>query len=118
MEALKRSFSPEFLNRLDAVVHFGHLDRVVILQVVEKFVNELRDQLQKKNVDFQASKEVLEWLMKKGYDKVYGARPLARTVEEHLKKALVDELLFGRLTKGGRVYVRLEKEALKFDFES
>lgn len=117
MEALKRLFAPEFLNRLDAIVHFKHLDEAMILRVVQKFVDELREQLLKKKVDIQVSADVTRWLMKKGYDKIYGARPLARTIDEHLKKALVDELLFGRLAEGGRVQVSLGKgETLHFDF--
>ncbi|MGZ3803124.1 MAG: ATP-dependent Clp protease ATP-binding subunit ClpA [Pseudobdellovibrionaceae bacterium] len=118
MEAVKKAFSPEFINRLDAVVSFKDLPEDVILKVVAKFVNELKMTLAEKKVDLQVTSEVLKWLMKKGYDKVYGARPLARTVDEHLKKPLVDELLFGRLTDGGRVSVELEGAALKFQFSS
>ncbi len=117
MDAVKKAFTPEFINRLDAVVSFKDLDESVILRVVGKFVEEVQMQLQKKNVELHVSSEVLKWLMKKGYDKVYGARPLARTIDEHIKKALVDELLFGRLTQGGKVTVRLEEEALQFQFQ-
>lgn len=118
MDAIKRAFSPEFINRLDAVVSFKDLPEDVILKVVGKFVDELKMTLAEKKVDLQVSQDVLKWLMKKGYDKVYGARPLARTVDEHLKKALVDELLFGRLVDGGRVVVELESNALKFQFST
>lgn len=117
MEAIKKTFTPEFLNRLDAVVHFRPLDEAMILRVVQKFVDELHGQLLKRRVDLHVSAEVLKWLMQKGYDKVYGARPLARTIDEHLKKALVDELLFGRLTEGGRVLVGLQNGALQFHIE-
>lgn len=116
MDAIKKIFAPEFINRLDSIVHFQHLDEKVILRVVQKFIDELKLQLQKKNVDLNVSPEVLRWLMKKGYDKVYGARPMARTVDEHIKKALVDELLFGRLVDGGKVFVDLKNEALEFKF--
>jgi ATP-dependent Clp protease ATP-binding subunit ClpA len=116
MEAIKKAFSPEFINRLDAVVSFKDLPEEVILKVVAKFVDELKMTLAEKKVDMQVSQDVLKWLLKKGYDKVYGARPLARTVDEHLKKALVDELLFGRLADGGRVQVDVESNALKFHF--
>jgi ATP-dependent Clp protease ATP-binding subunit ClpA len=116
MEAIKKAFSPEFINRLDAVVSFKDLPEEVILKVVAKFVDELKMTLAEKKVDMQVSHDVLKWLLKKGYDKVYGARPLARTVDEHLKKALVDELLFGRLADGGRVQVDVESNALKFHF--
>jgi ATP-dependent Clp protease ATP-binding subunit ClpA len=118
MEAIKKAFSPEFINRLDAVVSFKDLPEEVILKVVAKFVDELKMTLAEKKVDMQVSPDVMKWLLKKGYDKVYGARPLARTVDEHLKKALVDELLFGRLVDGGRVQVELESNALKFNFSA
>ncbi len=116
LEALKKVFAPEFLNRLDAVVHFKHLGEAEILRVVEKFVHELKEQLQKKNVELICAKEVYAFLMKKGYDRVYGARPMGRAVDEHIKKALVDELLFGRLAEGGRVLVKVENSVLHFDF--
>lgn len=117
MEAIKKVFTPEFINRLDSIVHFKDLDESIVLRIVAKFVDEVRMQLQKKNVDLQVSQDVIQWLMKKGYDKVYGARPLARTIDEQIKKALVDELLFGRLsTNGGRVEVSLKEEALHFRY--
>jgi len=118
LDAIKKAFSPEFINRLDAVVSFKDLPEEVILKVVGKFVDELKMTLAEKKVDLQVSAEVLKWLMKKGYDKIYGARPLARTVDEHLKKALVDDLLFGRLVDGGRVQVEVESNALKFHFST
>jgi ATP-dependent Clp protease ATP-binding subunit ClpA len=117
MEAIRKVFTPEFINRLDAIVHFSDLDENIILRIVHKFVDEVRMQLQKKNVDLQVSQDVIRWLMLKGYDKVYGARPLARTIDEHIKKALVDELLFGRLASGGKVSVSLQNEALQFDYK-
>lgn len=118
MEAIKKVFAPEFLNRLDAVVSFRELSEDMILQVVAKFTNELKQTLAEKKVDMQVSPDVLKWLMKKGYDKAYGARPLARTVDEHLKKALVDELLFGKLVDGGRVLVDVENDVLRFQFST
>jgi ATP-dependent Clp protease ATP-binding subunit ClpA len=105
MDALKKVFAPEFINRLDAVVNFAQLPESVILRVVNKFIDELRMQLQKKKVDLAVSSEVLQWIMNKGYDKVYGARPLARTIDESIKKPLVDELLFGKLSQGGTVQI-------------
>jgi len=116
LDAVKKVFTPEFLNRLDAVVAFSNLDEGHILRIVGKFVEEVRMQLQKKNVDLHVSQDVIKWLMKKGYDKVYGARPLSRTIDEHIKKALVDELLFGRLVNGGRVEVSLKDEALQYHY--
>lgn len=116
MDAIKRTFSPEFINRLDAIVHFKDLDTTIVLRVVRKFVDDLRMQLQKKNVDLHVSQDVVQWLMDKGYDKVYGARPLARTIDDHIKKQLVDELLFGKLSSGGKINVSLKEGALSFDF--
>lgn len=118
MEAIKKTFSPEFINRLDAVVSFRDLNEEMILKITQKFVDELKMTLLAKKVELNVSQDVIKWLMKKGYDKVYGARPLARCVDEHLKKALVDELLFGRLVDGGRVNVELEKDILKFHFSA
>jgi ATP-dependent Clp protease ATP-binding subunit ClpA len=116
MDAIKKFFAPEFINRLDAVVSFKDLPEDVVLKIVHKFIDELRIGLAEKKVDLQTSQDVAKWLMKKGYDKLYGARPLARAIDEHLKKPLVDELLFGRLAEGGRVTVEIENSALKFQF--
>lgn len=118
MEAIKKSFSPEFINRLDAVVSFRDLGDDMVMKITQKFVDELKMMLLEKKVELNASQEVIKWLMKKGYDKVYGARPLARAVDEHLKKALVDELLFGRLVDGGRVSVEIERDIPKFHFST
>lgn len=124
MDALKKVFAPEFLNRLDAIVTFGDLDENMILRVAQKFIGELQLQLQKKNVELQVSSAVTSWLAKKGYDKVFGARPMARVVDEQLKRPLADELLFGKLKKGGRVQIDMNTgakaatEPLKFEFTS
>lgn len=118
MEAIKKAFAPEFINRLDAVVSFKDLSDDMVVKITQKFVDELKMTLLTKKVELNVSQDVIRWLMKKGYDKVYGARPLARCVDEHLKKALVDELLFGRLMDGGRVNVELEKDILKFQFST
>ena len=106
-DALKKMFTPEFLNRLDSIVSFSNLPEEVVLRVVGKFVEELRRQLQAKNVDLSVDEAATKWLMNKGYDKIYGARPLARTLDEYVKKPLVEELLFGRLSQGGKVSVSL-----------
>lgn len=118
MEAIKKSFAPEFINRLDGVVAFKDLSPDMVLRITQKFVDELKMTLLAKNVELQVSPEVVKWLMKKGYDKVYGARPLARTIDDQLKKSLVDELLFGRLVEGGRVQVDLQNNALRFHFST
>ncbi|WP_374028120.1 ATP-dependent Clp protease ATP-binding subunit ClpA [Bdellovibrio bacteriovorus] len=118
MDAIKKAFAPEFINRLDAVVAFRDLSEDMVIRITQKFVDELKMTLLEKKVELNVSQDVIKWLMKKGYDKVYGARPLARCVDENLKKALVDELLFGRLVDGGRVSVELEKDLLKFHFST
>jgi len=112
-EILKKSFAPEFLNRLDAVVHFKNLDDSLLLKVVGKFVEELQVQLQKKHVELQVPREVQEWILNKDRNPAYGARPYARAVEEHLKKPLVDDLLFGRLTQSGKAIARMEGAGAK-----
>ena len=103
--AIERTFTPEFRNRLDAVISFGALPREVILQVVEKFVLQLEAQLMERGVSIELSREATEWLADRGYDEKMGARPMARMIQEHIKKPLANELLFGKLTDGGLVRV-------------
>lgn len=103
--AIERTFTPEFRNRLDAVISFDPLSRDVILQVVEKFVLQLEAQLMDRNVQIELSNAAAEWLADKGYDETMGARPLARVIQEYIKKQLAEELLFGKLVKGGLVKV-------------
>ncbi len=103
--AIERTFTPEFRNRLDAVISFGPLPKEVILQVVEKFVLQLEAQLMDRNVTIELTKPAAEWLAEKGYDERMGARPLGRVIQEHIKKPLAEELLFGKLAKGGVVKV-------------
>ncbi|MCB1336842.1 MAG: AAA family ATPase, partial [Maritimibacter sp.] len=103
--AIERTFTPEFRNRLDAVINFAPLGKEVILQVVEKFVLQLEAQLLDRGVTIELTKPAAEWLGDKGYDDKMGARPLARVIQEHIKKPLAEELLFGKLTKGGIVKV-------------
>lgn len=109
LDAVKEIFTPEFINRLDSIVLFEELSEEVLLNVVRKFVGELTSQLLKKKIQLVVEEEALKWLQKKGYDPNYGARPLARTIDEYLKKPLVDEILFGSLEQGGEVRVSLEK---------
>jgi ATP-dependent Clp protease ATP-binding subunit ClpA len=116
MDAIKRTFTPEFLNRLDAVVHFDKLPENVMLEVVRKFLGDLEKQLAKKKIEISASEDALKWLLKKGFDPQYGARPLARTIDEHVKKPLVDEILFGKLEKGGKVQVDVKDDKPVFEF--
>lgn len=104
-EAIKRHFSPEFLNRLDQIVHFSPLNNVVSERVLDKFIMELGEQLKSKDVELVVDKKAQKWLMEKGFDPIYGARPLARVINENIKKALSEEILFGQLATGGKAQV-------------
>jgi ATP-dependent Clp protease ATP-binding subunit ClpA len=115
--AIERTFTPEFRNRLDAVISFAPLAKSVILQVVEKFVLQLEAQLMDRNVTIELSRAAAAWLGDKGYDDKMGARPLARVIQEHIKKPLAEELLFGKLTKGGFVKVSVKDGKLELKTE-
>lgn len=119
-EELNRLFSPEFRNRLDAIIPFSSLSEDTISQVVDKFIYELEAQLADRSVAFELTKDAKLWLAKKGYDPKFGARPLARVIQEHIKKPLAEELLFGKLENGGTVEVFVEgagaKKALAFNY--
>ncbi len=117
-EAIKRLFTPEFRNRLDAVIPFAGLTQEIVGRVVEKFVLQLEAQLADRNVTIELSSAAKEWLAERGYDRMYGARPLARVIQEHIKKPLAEELLFGRLVGGGSVKVGLKEGALDFEYMS
>ena len=114
-KALEKTFSPEFRNRLDATVVFGPLDPVAIARVVEKNLAELRKQLADKNVTIELSESALAWLAEKGFDKLYGARPMARLIESELKRPLADDVLFGKLMGGGTVKVDVADGKLAID---
>ena len=107
-EAINRLFTPEFRNRLDAVIAFGHLPPEVVRQVVQKFVLQLEAQLADREVNIELSEEAIEWLAEKGYDSRMGARPLGRVIQESIKKPLADEVLFGKLKKGGTVKITVK----------
>jgi ATP-dependent Clp protease ATP-binding subunit ClpA len=109
-EAISRMFTPEFRNRLDAVISFGHLSQDIVRKVVEKFVMQLEAQLAERQVNIELSTEAANWLAEIGYDQQMGARPLARVIQEHIKKPLADEVLFGKLVNGGTVRILLGPE--------
>jgi len=111
-EAIEKLFAPEFRNRLDAIIPFGPLPLEVVRMVVDKFIMQLEAQLSEKGVSVLLTDDARDWLAKKGYDKTFGARPLARVIQEHIKKPLAEELLFGRLIDGGTVNVDLSKDKL------
>jgi ATP-dependent Clp protease ATP-binding subunit ClpA len=117
-QAITRLFTPEFRNRLDAIVTFKALSPDVIKHVVQKFVMQLEAQLADRNVTIELSDEAADWLAKNGYDELYGARPLARVIQENIKKPLADEILFGKLVRGGHVKVELKDGKLVFDIDS
>ena len=115
--AIERTFTPEFRNRLDAVISFAPLGKATIMKVVEKFVLQLEAQLMDRNVTFELSEAAAAWLGDKGYDDKMGARPLARVIQENVKKPLAEELLFGRLTKGGLVRVVVRDNKIELQIE-
>ena len=117
-EAVNKLFTPEFRNRLDATIGFGHLTHEVVKHVVNKFIYRLESQLSERNVTINLSEQALSWLAEKGYDKAMGARPLARLIADKIKKQLAEEVLFGKLAKGGSVTIGVEGEELTFKFSS
>jgi ATP-dependent Clp protease ATP-binding subunit ClpA len=117
MEAIRKLFTPEFRNRLDAVVQFAPLDPTVIVQVVDKFIFELEAQLQEQRVTLEIDEAARLWLAEHGYDPKMGARPMARLIQQHIKKPLAEELLFGSLAGGGHLLIHLEDGKLAFEIE-
>ncbi|MEQ5874747.1 ATP-dependent Clp protease ATP-binding subunit ClpA [Pseudoalteromonas sp. NFXS39] len=117
MTEINKVFSPEFRNRLDNIIWFNHLEKEVILQVVDKFIVELQAQLDKKSVNLELTSKAREWLADKGYDKAMGARPMARVIQDELKKPLANAILFGELADGGSVKVSVKDKKIHFDFE-
>jgi ATP-dependent Clp protease ATP-binding subunit ClpA len=117
MAAIRKLFTPEFRNRLDAIIQFNGLDKQTILSVVDKFLFELEQQLEEKHVTLSVDAAVKEWLAERGYDPQMGARPMARVIQEEIKKPLADELLFGRLARGGRLQVSVAEGKLRFEIE-
>jgi ATP-dependent Clp protease ATP-binding subunit ClpA len=114
-EAVKKMFSPEFRNRLDAIVPFSYLPTEVISRVVDKFILQLELQLAEQNVHIQFDTDARAWLGERGYDKLYGARPMSRLIQEKVKQPLAEELLFGKLAHGGEVHVSVKENALAFE---
>jgi ATP-dependent Clp protease ATP-binding subunit ClpA len=115
-EAINRMFTPEFRNRLDAIISFAPLAPETIGKVVDKFILQLEEQLADRNVTIELNADARAWLAAKGYDPLFGARPLGRVIQEHIKKPLAEELLFGALAKGGIVAVSVDKAADKLTF--
>lgn len=114
-EAVKKMFTPEFRNRLDAIVPFGYLGTEVVARVVDKFILQLELQLADQNVHIRLDQEARDWLCERGYDRLYGARPMARLIQEKIKQPLAEELLFGKLVQGGEVNVHMKDGAMAFE---
>jgi ATP-dependent Clp protease ATP-binding subunit ClpA len=117
MEVIRRSFTPEFRNRLDAIIHFKALDERTIANVVDKFIIQLEAQLEEKKVTLAVDDAARGWLARRGYDPKMGARPMARVIQEHIKKPLAEDILFGRLAKGGAVHIGVADDKLTLEFE-
>ncbi len=115
-KALERLFSPEFRNRLDAVVHFASLEPDAVERVVDKFMTELDAQLAARRVTIELTPAARRWFAERGYDKVFGARPMARLIQEHVKRPLADEMLFGKLKDGGKVEIDAAEDGLRFAY--
>lgn len=115
-DAINKLFNPEFRNRLDGIINFNPLTDKIMKNIVDKFINELRNQLKQKKVEISLSEDARIWLSERGYEPLFGARPLARIIQDEIKVVLSDELLFGRLKKGGSVYIDLDKSLNKLSF--
>ncbi len=118
MEAIKKTFTPEFRNRLDAVIQFKQLTPDIISQVVDKFMFEFEGQLEEKGVSLEVDTEARTWLALRGYDPTMGARPMARVIQENIKKPLAEELLFGKLANGGHIRITVKDDKLEFELEN
>ena len=117
MEVVKKTFTPEFRNRLDAIVQFGKLPLDVVKTVVDKFIVELQTQVDDKAVHIQLTEEARDWLAEQGYDELMGARPMARLIDEKIKKPLAEQLLFGKLVEGGDMQIAIEDDQLSLSYE-
>jgi ATP-dependent Clp protease ATP-binding subunit ClpA len=116
-QAIEKLFSPEFRNRLDGTVHFQTLPSEAVERVVDKFMQELIDQLIEKNVSIKLTPDARRYMAEKGYDKTFGARPMARLIQSEVKQVLADEILFGQLQNGGKVEIDLGEDGLVFQYE-
>ena len=115
-KAVEQTFSPEFRNRLDSIVYFNPLDPATVTQVVNKQLMELESQLLAKRVDVEFDSEVRTWLAEKGYDRLMGARPMSRLIQDKVKKPLSEEILFGKLEIGGKVKVSIKNGEIQFEY--
>jgi len=117
-EVINKTFSPEFRNRIDSIIHFNHLAKEIILSIVDKFIIEIEAQLDEKSVTLSISNEAKQYLADKGYDEVYGARQLGRIMQVEIKKPMAEELIFGSISKGGHVEITIKNKKLNFKYSS
>ncbi len=115
-DAINKLFSPEFRNRIDSIIHFNHLNREIVLSIVNKFIIEIEAQLDEKRVTLKIDKKVKEYLAEKGFNEVYGARELSRVIQEEIKKPIAEELIFGTISKGGNVEIKIKNDKVCFDY--
>jgi ATP-dependent Clp protease ATP-binding subunit ClpA len=118
LKAVEQTFSPEFRNRLDGIVQFNHLSTTIMEKIVDKDMEELKQMLKVRQISLSYSPSVRSWLAKQGYDPKFGARPLSRLIQTRIKDRLTDEILFGKLAKGGRIVIRLKNDQLTFHFQN
>ena len=117
-DAINKLFSPEFRNRIDSTIHFNHLNKKIVLSIVDKFIIELESQLDEKGISLSVDKKVKEYLGEKGYDEVYGARQLSRLIQEEIKKPMAEELIFGKISDGGNINISFQEDKIIFDYKS
>ena len=117
-DAINKLFTPEFRNRIDSTIHFNHLNKTIVLSIVDKFIIEIEAQLDEKGVTLLFDKETKEYLANKGYDEVYGARELSRLIQDEIKKPIAEELIFGKISKGGHVSITMKEDKIYFDYSS
>ena len=117
-EAINKLFTPEFRNRIDSTIHFNHLTKKVVLSIVDKFIIEVEGKLDDKGVTLSIDKLAKEYLAKKGYDEVFGARELSRVIQEEIKKPIAEELIFGKISKGGHVSITMKENKINFNYSS
>ncbi len=115
-EALNKLFSPEFRNRIDSIIHFNHLDKNIVMSIVDKFLIEIEALLDEKSVSINIDKDAKEYIAKKGYNEVFGAREISRIIQDEIKKIIAEELIFGKISKGGHVEITCKEKKLNFDF--
>jgi ATP-dependent Clp protease ATP-binding subunit ClpA len=117
-DAINKIFSPELRNRIDSIIHFNHLNKEIVLSIVDKFIIQVEAQLEDKGVSLSIDKKAKEYLANIGYDEVYGARELGRVIQEKVKKPMAEELIFGALSKGGHVDITIDKEEISLKYSS